>query len=89
VFPHVVSVPGILVGSNDPIEVNPEQIAKRLAAPRVREHYARAGIDVEKLMSSYLVDPARYTPGFDRARLTDFNTDLFPRDEYDLSPPSR
>ncbi len=89
VFPHVVSVPGILVGSNDPIEVNPEQIAKRLAAPRVREHYARAGIDVEKLMSSYLLDPAHYTPGFNRATLTDFNTDLFPRDEYDLSPPSR
>jgi spermidine synthase len=87
VFPYVVSVPGILVGSNDPIDVDRDAIAKRLADPHVREHYARAGIDAEQLMSSYLIAPARYGPDFDRTRLTDFNTDLFPKDEYDLSPP--
>ena len=32
-------------------------------------------------MSSYLVNPARYTPDFNRSALTDFNTDLFPRDD--------
>ena len=88
VFPYVVSVPGILVGSNEPIAIDRDQILQRLADPRVRDHYARAGINVQELMSSYLVNPARYTPDFNRAALTDFNTDLFPKDEYDLSPPN-
>ena len=87
VFPHVVSAAGVLVGSSDPISDRSQRRSSgRLADPRVREHYARAGIDVKELMSSYLVDPAHYTPDFDRQRLTDFNTDLFPKDEYDLSP---
>ncbi len=88
VFPYVVSVPGILVGSSEPITLDREQILQRLADPRVDDHYTRAGINVRELMSSYLVNPARYTPDFNRAVLTDFNTDLFPKDEYDLSPPN-
>jgi len=89
VFPYVVSVPGILVGSRSPIEVDRDAIRRRLAAPGVREHYARAGIDADALMASYLAEPAQYTPDFDRSTLTDFNTDLFPRDEFDLSAPVR
>jgi spermidine synthase len=87
VFPYVVSVPGILIGSNDPIDLDWKAIAERLAEPRVRDHYARAGIDAEQLLSSYLAEPARYSPDFDRSTLTDFNTDLFPKDEYDLTAP--
>ena len=87
VFPHVVSVAGILIGSNEPIPFDRDVIAQRIADPLVREHYARAGINVEELMASYFVEPAIYSPGFDRTTLTDVNTDLFPRDEYDLSPP--
>jgi len=89
VFPHVVSVAGILLGSNDPIPFDRDVIASRIADPRVREHYARAGINVEELMASYFVEPAIYSPEFDRKTLTDVNTDLFPRDEYDLSRPTR
>lgn len=85
VFPHVVSVPGILIGSRDPIDIDRRAVAARLADSAVREHYSRAGIDAEQLMSEYLANPARYTPDFDRSRLTDFNTDLFPKDEFELS----
>jgi spermidine synthase len=85
VFPHVVSVAGILIGSNDPISFDREVITRRIADPRVREHYARAGVNVDELMASYFADPAIYSPGFDRTTLIDVNTDLFPRDEYDLS----
>jgi spermidine synthase len=84
VFPHVLSFPGILLGSNSPIELDRTAIAARLSDRRVRDHYARAGIDAEHLMAFYLTDPARYTPDFNRDTLTDFNTDLFPKDEYDL-----
>ncbi len=86
VFPYVVSAAGVLVGSRDPIAIDREAIDRRIADPRVREHYARAGIDVKELMAQYLANPARYTPEFDRRTLTDFNSDLFPKDEYDLSP---
>lgn len=65
-------------------------ITARLADPRVGEYYGRAGIDIEQLMRPYLEsDPVRYGPDFDREAFTDFNTDLFPKDEYDLSPPPR
>jgi hypothetical protein len=84
VFPYVVSVPGILLGSNDPIEIDRAAIAMRLADPRVREHYERAGVNADQLLSEYLAGPAIYGPDFDRSRLEDFNTDLFPKDEYDL-----
>jgi MFS family permease len=84
VFPYVVSLPGILLGSNDPIEIDRAAIAMRLADPRVREHYERAGINVDQLVADYLAAPMLYGPDFDRGRLVDFNTDLFPKDEYEL-----
>lgn len=88
VFPYAVSASGVLIGSNDPIPVDRERIGQRIADARVREHYSRAGINIQELMSSYLENPAFYTPAFDRRTLSDVNSDLFPRDEYDLSPPA-
>jgi spermidine synthase len=88
VFPYVVSVPGILLGSNEPFEVDRALVAARAADPRVREHYRRAGVDIEALVRQYLEgESGRFWPDFDRAALVDLNTDLFPKDEYDLSPP--
>jgi spermidine synthase len=90
VFPYVMSIPGtILVGSETPIELDRGAIASRLAEPRVRQYYDMAGIDIERLLNDYLAAPAWYTPDFDRRALTDFNTDLFPKDEYDLGSPRR
>ncbi|MBI4519355.1 MAG: spermidine synthase, partial [Gemmatimonadetes bacterium] len=89
VFPYVVSVPGMLLGSNDPIEIDREAIGARLAAAGVREYYEAAGIDIAEMMASYLAEPAQYGPDFARDTLTDFNTDLFPKDEYDLARPRR
>ncbi len=86
VFPYVMSIPGILVGSDSPIELDRRAIAARLADPRVRHYYDKAGIDIERLLKDYLAAPALYTPDFNRNALTDFNTDLFPKDEYDLAP---
>jgi len=41
------------------------------------------------MFAEYLTEPARYGPEFSRESLGDFNTDLFPRDEFDLSPPPK
>jgi predicted membrane-bound spermidine synthase len=89
VFPYVVSVPGILIGSRSPIDLDRGAIAARLAASGAREYYAAAGIDIERMFAEYLTEPARYGPEFSRESLGDFNTDLFPRDEFDLSPPPK
>ena len=88
VFPYVVSVPGIMLGSNEPLSLDRAVVEARLGDQRVRDHYARAGIDIAQLMQTYLPDmPVRFGPDFDRSTLGEVNTDLFPRDEFDLSPP--
>ena len=86
VFPHVVSMPGILVGSNQPIAIDRAAISARLAEPAARAHFERAGIDIERLLSGYLANPIIYGPDYPRERLVDIDTDLFPKDEFDLSP---
>ena len=88
VFPYAVSVPGILIGSSQPFEFDATKIAARAAEPRVRDYYRRAGIDIEVLIRTYIEHPpVRFGPDFDRNTLIDVNTDLFPKDEFDLSPP--
>jgi N-formylglutamate amidohydrolase len=82
----VLSVPGILIGSSTPVIIDRPALAARLADQSVRSHYERAGIDVARMVAEYLAKPAVYTPEFDRATLADVNTDLFPKDEFDLSP---
>ena len=88
VFPYVAQLPGVLIGSNEPFEIDPTAMAQRLAAPRIRDHYRRAGIDIEALITPYMNPaPVRIGPEFDRTTLVDVNTDLFPKDEYDLTRP--
>jgi spermidine synthase len=85
-FPHVVAMPGILIGSNEPIPMDRAAIETRLAEPQVRQYFERAGIDIRKLLATYLDAPTVYTPAYPRQQLVDVNTDLFPKDEFDLSP---
>jgi predicted membrane-bound spermidine synthase len=84
-FPHVVAMPGILVGSNDPIPLDRAAIAARIAD--AADHFGRAGIDIARLLDGYLSNPIVYGPDYPRQQLADINTDLFPRDEFDLSAP--
>ena len=81
----MLSVPGILVGSNDPIPIDRDAVRQRLSVAPTRDHYARAGVDADAIMSAVLKDPAYYAPGFDRSTLGEVNTDLFPKDEFALS----
>jgi hypothetical protein len=83
VFPYVVALPDILIGSNEPIVFDRDAVLARLRDPRVQAYYARASIPVDAIVAMHLIELARYTPDFDRGTLTDFNTDLFPRDEFD------
>ena len=86
VFPYVMSLPDILIGSSQPIVFDREAVTARLSDPRVRNHYEVAGIDIDNLLGMYLQAPVIYGPGEGRDSQAETNTDLFPRDEYDLSP---
>jgi spermidine synthase len=85
-FPYVVAMPGILIGSNEAIPMDRAAIETRLGDAATREYFDRAGIDIRKLLSTYLDAPIVYTPDYPRQQLADVNTDLFPKDEFDLSP---
>ena len=62
-FPYVVAMPGILIGSNEPIPMDRAAIDARLAEPEARQYFERAGIDIQQLLSKYLDAPVVYTPG--------------------------
>jgi spermidine synthase len=88
VFPYGISLPGLLLGSSQPVTFDRAQMLARAEDPRVRQHFRRAGIDIVALARQYSEGPsAVFDHQFDRTVLTDINTDLFPKDEFDLSPP--
>ncbi len=87
VFPHVVMYGDILIGSGSPIYSNSDLIRSRLADPLVVEYYAAAGVDVRSLLRPYIgLPPQRFDESYDRSAIDDINTDLFPRDEFELPP---
>ena len=87
VFPHVVRYGDILLGSRDPIGVDAAVIRARAATPHVREYYAAAAVDIATLLERYISQPPEiFDASYDRSTIVDINTDLFPRDEFDLPP---
>jgi hypothetical protein len=61
-----------------------DAIRVRLAS--ARGYFDSAGIDIEKLLGGYLDSVTMYGPDYPRQQLADIDTDLFPRDEFDLTP---
>ncbi|MBM3890624.1 MAG: spermidine synthase [Verrucomicrobia bacterium] len=87
VFPHVLSFGDIVIGGNEPFTTTPAIIQARLADPAICAYYRRAGIEPSQLLQPYLGPDARpllIGPDFNRATLTDINTDVFPKDEFSL-----
>ncbi len=82
-FPYVLDFGDKLVGSREPIRYDPAELRTRMAAPFTRARFARARIDLAALLAPALErPPPAIGPDFDRSTLADFNTDLFPKDEY-------
>ena len=84
VFPHVLSFGDIALGSDRPIDFDPQTISRRLQDPAVRSHYLRAGLDIEALFAPYLRAPGPRRIEGGAARVHDLNEDLFPRDEFSV-----
>jgi spermidine synthase len=82
-FPHVAVFGHTLVGSNEPIPFDVGVLRARIDDPFTRAYYRRGGVDIEAVLGPVLArGPVLYGPQYDRSRLVDLNTDLFPRDEY-------
>jgi spermidine synthase len=87
VFPYVWHQQAILMGSDAPIDVNAEAILERLRRQNVRDYFATSGVDIESLLGPYLARPWR-SDGRSPVGATvgNVNTDLYPRDEFDIPP---
>jgi spermidine synthase len=85
VFPYVLAFEGlpILIGSNNPIDLDVSLIDARLDKPFTRSYLGDTGIDI-RAIKSYVrsLNVKAFTPDFERSRIVDVNTDLFPKDEY-------
>ncbi len=87
VFPHVLDLGVMLIGSLDPIQASAADLRRRLGYLEIRDHFRSAGIPIRELLATYTqVDYGTHLigPKFDRSKLGKINTDLFPRDEFHL-----
>lgn len=98
VFPYVLLIGQLAVGSETPIVFDPEIFWERLEDPSVLGYYQRARIDIRRELKSFVgVYPFQFIgPEHDRSALKDVNQDLFARDEFlvpdgqdSLAPDSR
>ena len=88
VFPYVVQVPGILIGSNEPFEIDATEMTRRQPTPASASITGGPESTSRPSLRRYMNPaPVRIGPEFDRTTLIDVNTDLFPKDEYDLTRP--
>ena len=62
----------------------------RLSDPAVQAYYDNSGVYIRDLLGPYIdYVPAMFDPSSDRSTIVDINSDLFPRDEFDIPPPIR
>lgn len=83
VFPWVYqSGSYILIGSKQPLAVDAAQIGGRLKDPFTIAHLARAGITLEEATRDESLLRPKTLQGGVTTPPRDFNTDMFPRDEF-------
>jgi len=84
VFEHAARFGAILIGSNEPIRLDRAAIERRLADRRVQQHFGHAGVDIGRQLRPLLDHARLFGPDPERRRVTDVNTDVHPRDEFDI-----
>jgi spermidine synthase len=85
VFPYVLQLNDVLLGSNQPIPYSRELLEAKLKDVELRKYLAAGQWNPESIFNRLTEKPER-TWGPDDARTDrDVNTDLFPKDEYFLN----
>jgi hypothetical protein len=83
VFPQAIRFGDVLVGSNEPIDIDYAAVRRRVSEPAIDAYYSLAGLNIRELVERGLQTAVRFSlSDEERARLTDLNTDLYPRDEF-------
>ena len=85
VFPHVAQHGDVVLGSTEPIVIDVESFLRRLRDPHVTDYYTAAGVNIAELLAPYTAGWRLYGPT-DRRDVADVNTDLHPRDEFNIAP---
>lgn len=86
VFPYVWHHGDVAMGSDAPIVIDAAAVARRLDATGVGDRYVAAGVHIRELLEPYMLGGGQsYDPSDDRS-FSDLNTDLHPRDEFDVPP---
>ena len=80
VFSHVLDFGPIIIGSNDPFNLDPSQIKERVADAVARRYYEHVVIDLNALVkfTDKGIAAGVIGPETDRSGLGEPNTDLFP-----------
>lgn len=82
VFPYGVNIGSVLLlGSTTPIEADPAAWLERLASPRVSQYLAQGHIN-PRHARDFLTSSTITSWSPEAERMSDINTDLWPRDEY-------
>jgi spermidine synthase len=84
VFPYVVRLGFVLLGSNQPIPLSAETLAERLRG-EAGAYLAAANWDPQNFLDFLTQTPAKVWTPSDQRQDQDVNTDLFPKDEYLLN----
>ena len=85
VFPYVWHSQAIMMGSDAPIEVNGAAIMERLRRPEVMSYFGLSGVDIGTMLEPYVAGPLPADGrAADGSNGGDINTDLRPRDEFDI-----
>jgi spermidine synthase len=71
----------ILIGSNEPLQINDQILTKRLEDSFTQNHFSKANIDVKKASQQYMNQRVTVQNGQIKT-MPDINTDMFPKDEY-------
>lgn len=83
VFPHAALHGQVLIGSADPISLDTTAMLQRIRQKATTDYYVVAGINIDALLAPFSTGWRLFTP--DDARPDgDLNTDLHPRDEFDI-----
>lgn len=82
VFPYVYEIGKfILIGSNEPLQIDRQIFTKRLEDSFTKNHFLKANIDVKRASQQYMNQTITIQNGHVKT-LLDINTDMFPKDEY-------
>ena len=85
VFPYVLQLNDVAIGSDQPIPYSEKDLKARLHSPEVRRYLDAANWDPDEILSRLTRKSPRVWGPADRRMDFDVNTDLFPKDEYFLN----